>query len=150
MSWIGPAGKKLVKYGPQAQLLWKHAARPATSVAQQALASAAARRTALKHADTVVEGAVLNVFHGGSERWVVFSRGAPVAVYPPAADGQTDQQLHALIEHADLSKKMTPDQVRARMIEQSKRQKLLNVATSLKEQARRRRDGFDWSREADS
>lgn len=143
MSWIGPAGKRAVKYGPQAQLLWKHAAKPATSAAQQALASLAARRTALKHADTVLEGAVLSVFHAGREHWVVFSKGSPVAVYPPLAGSQTDQQLAALIEHADLSKKMTPEQVKARLAEQSKRQQVVNAAAYLKEQARRRRGGFD-------
>ncbi len=143
MSWIGPVGKKAVKYGPQAQLVWKHAAKPATTAAQQAIASASARRTALKHADTVIEGAVLNVFHEGREHWVVFSKGAPIAVYPPLAAGETGQQLATLIEHTDLSKKMTPDQVRARRAEQSKRQQVIDVATNLKEQARRRRNGFD-------
>ena len=29
MSWLGPMGKRALKYGPQAQLLWKHAAKPA-------------------------------------------------------------------------------------------------------------------------
>jgi hypothetical protein len=143
MSWIGPAGKKALKYGPQAQLLWKHAAKPATSAAQQAIASIASRRTALKHADTVIEGALLNIFHEGREHWVVFSKGSPVAVYPPLVGGQSDQQLAALTQHADLSKKMTPDQVRARLAEQSKRQQVINVAANLKEQARQRRDGFD-------
>ena len=132
-----------MKYGPQAQLLWKHAAKPATSAAQHAIASLASRRTALKHADTVIEGAVLSIFAEGREHWVVFSRGSPIAVYPPLAGGQTDQQLAALIEHADLSKKMTPDQVRARMAEQSKRQQVINVAANLKQQARQRRDGFN-------
>ncbi len=143
MSWIGPAGKKALKYGPQAQLLWKHAAKPATTAAQQAIASFASRRTALNHADTVIEGALLNVFHEGREHWVVFSKGSPVAVYPPLVGGQGVGQLAALIEHVDLSKKMTPDQVRARLAEQSKRQQVINVAARLKGQARRRREGFD-------
>ncbi len=72
-----------------------------------------ARRTALKHADTVVEGAIVQAFSDGEPHWVVFSGGTPVASYP-AVSGT----LSALVADVDLAKKMTPDQFRARRADQ--------------------------------
>ena len=114
MSWIKPAGKKAAKYGPQAMLLWKHAGRPLTEAAQQALISRHGLRTALRHADTVRSGAILGVVDQGVSRWVVLSGGTPIGCYPPSA-----RPLADVIEHADLSRTMTPDQFRARAAERS-------------------------------
>ncbi|MGI8434763.1 MAG: hypothetical protein ACR2LE_08520 [Nocardioidaceae bacterium] len=136
MSWIKPVGKKAVKYGPQVQLLWKHAGRPVTTAAQAVLVSATARRSALKHADTVVEGAILEVFRDGRSCWVVYSASKPVASYPPVDD------LQALVADAHLSKKMTPDQLRTRQAGASRRRKVVDAGRNVGEQIRRRGSSF--------
>jgi hypothetical protein len=135
MGWIKPAGKKAVKFGPQALLLWQHAGRPVTEAAQQVVTSRQGLRTALSHADTVRAGAILRVIDAGVTRWVVFSNGEPVACYP-----LTDTPLERLVEHADLAKSMTPDQFRARRAERSRRRRVMDSAGNLAGELRRRRD----------
>lgn len=137
MSWIRPVGTRLVKYGPQAQLVWRHVAAPATSAAQRTFAGQIALRTALNHADTVVEGAIVKVMHEGGIHWVVFSRGKPVTAYPT-----TSVTLEALVADADLSKMMTPDQFRTKRAEASKKRQVLDGARTFGQQLRRRRDRF--------
>jgi hypothetical protein len=137
MGWIKPVGKRVVRYGPQAQLVWRYAAKPATAAAQYAILAAQARRTALRHADTVVDGAIVKVFDQGNAHWVVFSAGTPLASYPLAAG-----DLEALVAHADLTKKMTPDQFRHRKAEHSKRRRARVAATGLRSQLRSRRDSW--------
>jgi hypothetical protein len=105
MSWIGPAAKRALKYGPYVQQAWKHAGRPAQEAAQRSVSSFLARRTALQHADTVVDGSVLPVMHAGARVWVVYSADTPVAVYPSVPAPLSD-----LVAHADLTKRITPDQ----------------------------------------
>ena len=124
---------KAVKYGPQAAIVWKYAAVPVTGAAQRAFAAQANRRTALKHADTVNAGAILMVIDAGQTHWVVFSGGKPIASYPSSA-----RPLDELVEDANLSKKMTPDQFRMRQAEASRRQKALDAARSFATQLRNR------------
>ena len=126
---------KAVKYGPQVAIVWKYAAAPVTAAAQRAFAAQAHRRTALKHADTVNEGAILMVIDNGQTHWVVFSGGKPIAAYPSAA-----RSLDKLVEDANLSKKMTPDQFRVRQAEASRRQKAIGAARSFAIQLRNRPD----------
>lgn len=128
---------KGVKYGPQAAILWKYAAGPVTAAAQRTFAVQANRRTALKHADTVNEGAILLVMDQGESHWVVFSGGKPVAAYPSSA-----KPLDQLIADANLSKKMTPDQFRSRQVEASRRQKAIGAARQITSQLRNRRDSY--------
>ncbi len=130
-------GAKAVKYGPQAALVWKYAAAPVTAAAQRAFATTANRKTALKHADTVVEGAILMVMDEGETHWVVFSGGKPVAAYPKPSGSLDD-----LVAHANLSKKMTPDQFRSRQTEASRRQQAVAAARHLSSQLRHRREGL--------
>lgn len=137
MGWIKPVGTKLVKYGPQAQLVWRHVAAPATTAAQRTFAAQIARRTALNHADTVVEGAIVKVMHEGAIHWVVFSGGKPVTAYPT-----TQVTLETLVADADLSKMTTPDQFRAKRAEASKKRRALEGARTFGQQLRRRRDRF--------
>lgn len=131
-------GTKAVKYGPQAALVWKYAAAPVTAAAQRTYAAHANRRTALKHAETVNEGAILMVMDQGTIHWVVFSGGKAVASYPSATTS-----LEELIADANLSKKMTPDQYRARQARASKRHQAVDVAKTLSSQLRRRHNDFD-------
>lgn len=135
MGWIRPVGTRLVKYGPQAQLVWRHVAAPATSAAQRTFATRTARRTALNHADTVVEGAVLKVMHEGDIHWVVFSGGRPVTAYPASP-----VTLDELVSDADVAKKMTPDQFRTKQAEASRKRKALDSARTFGSQVRRRRE----------
>jgi hypothetical protein len=109
MSWIGPTAKKVVKYGPHVQQAWKHIGKPTQDAAQKQLSTWAARRTALQHADTLTDGSVLGVMHDGERTWVVFSADDPVAAYPHSAAPLTE-----LVEHADLTKRVTPELVRER------------------------------------
>ena len=132
MAGIRNLGTKAVKYGPQAAVLWKYAAAPVTAAATRTFAAQSNRRTALKHADTVNEGAILMVMDQGDIHWVVFSGGKPVASYPPST-----KSLDTLIEHANLSKQMTPDQFRARQAAASRRQKTLDAARTMASQLRR-------------
>lgn len=76
MSWIGPAAKKAVKYGPQAKIVWDRAGRPAAEVA--------ARKAQIQ-------------LHAGEPVHVVLSRGEPVEAFPPVDIG-----LPTLIKDADL------------------------------------------------
>ena len=135
MGWIKPVGTKLVRYGPQAQLVWKHVAAPATAAAQRTFAARSASRTALSHADTVVEGAILKVIYEGATHWVVFSGGNPVTAYPTSPVALDD-----LVAHADVSKKVTPDQYRAKQADASRKRKALDTARSFGSQVRRRRE----------
>jgi hypothetical protein len=127
----------LAKYGPMVPLLWKTAGRPATEAAQRAFAVRAARNTAVHHADTVEQGAILKVYDQGNPIWVVFSGADVVASYPPR-----ESTVAKLVASADLSKKMTPDQFRARKAERSARRRALEAARSGRESLRRRRSNF--------
>jgi len=133
MGRIRNVGTRAVKYGPQAAILWKYAAVPVTAAAQRAFAAQVNRRTALKHADTVNEGAILMVMDAGETHWVVFSAGKPVATYPASP-----RSLEELIADANLNKKMTPEQFRARQAAASKRQKALDAAHGVVTQLRNR------------
>jgi hypothetical protein len=135
--WVKPLGKRALLYGPQAQLVWRYAGRPATAAAQRAVLAAQARRTALRHADTVVEGAIVKAFDQGEVHWVVFSAGTPVASYPPATG-----ELSSLVAHADLSKKMTPDQFRERRAGRTRRRRALAAASEMRSHLRQRRDSW--------
>lgn len=116
MRWVRPVGTRLVRYGPQAQLAWRYAGRPAMAGARRAMDAAMARRSAIRHADTLRDGAVLRVVDAGRQVWVAFSGSTPVAAYPtPTID------LAALVAHADLEKMRTPAQMRRSAADRAQR-----------------------------
>jgi hypothetical protein len=135
MGRMKPWGKRALMDGPQAQLAWRYAGRPATAAAQRAAAKAWARRTALKHADTVLDGGVVKVFDHGEVHWVVFSAETPVASYPPARG-----ELATLVAHADLSKKLSAEEFRERRAALPKARRALDAAADLRTQLRHRRE----------
>lgn len=97
------------KYGPQVaeQILRKDApARQFVDGQRHRLASGA-RKQALAHADSLVEGAVQQVFHAGEPYWVVFSRNEPVGVHP-----HTNLPYETLLLNADPTKRRRPEEVR--------------------------------------
>ncbi len=98
MSWIGPAAKKAVKYGPQAKIAWDRAGRPAAEIAAKKAQAQLQRRKAFAKAATVVDGAVLRQMHGGEPVYVVLAHGEPVEAFP-----SVDIGLTSLVKDADLS-----------------------------------------------
>ncbi|MCH1867618.1 hypothetical protein [Nocardioides sp. CFH 31398] len=100
-----------VKYGPQAKLAWDNGGRKAADAAAARVTLARHRRHAFAEADTLKDGSVLRVAPGGVAAYVVFAGDEPVSVHPPAApDGPA---LADLVAHADLDKRVTPDEQRA-------------------------------------
>ena len=134
MSWMGPAAKRALKYGPYAAQAWKHLGKPTQAAVQKQAGSWVARRTALQHADTVEDGSVLGIMHDGARVWVVYSGDEPVTAYPSTA-----KPLAELVAHADLRKRITPEQAR----EQQRMRELRRRAGKRAKQIgpRRRRDG---------
>lgn len=99
------AGAKLaVKYGPQAKIAWDNGGRKAASAAAKRARSLTAKRKALNHAETVVDGSVLKVAPEGHTTYVVFSGDQPIATYPPAEG----TPFAVLLAHADLDQRERP------------------------------------------
>ena len=105
MSWIGPAAKKAVKYGPQAKIAWDKAGRPAAEVAAKKAQTQLQRRKAFAKAATVVEGSVIRLIHAGEPVHVVLAHGEPVEAYPPV-----DVELPVLLKDADLTAAVTSEE----------------------------------------
>lgn len=95
------SAKMVVRYGPQAKIVWDRGGRQAASAAAKRAKSLNARRKALAHAATLLGGTILKIAPAGSPVYVVFSEDVPVATYPP-------QQLPyaVLLGHADLSNRV--------------------------------------------
>jgi hypothetical protein len=132
MSWLRPVAKNAVKYGPHAQQVWKHAGKPAREAAQKAAADWSSRRTALEHADSVVDGSLLRVVHEGRGVWVVFSGDAAVASYPSVSTSPTE-----LVTHADKGKRVTPEELRERQPSRRIRRRIAEQSGKLPGRPRR-------------
>ncbi|MET0820087.1 MAG: hypothetical protein ABWY58_03910 [Aeromicrobium sp.] len=111
MSWIGPAAKKAVKYGPQAKIAWDKAGRPAAEVAAKKAQTQLQRRKAFAKAATVVEGSVVRLIHAGEPVHVVLAHGEPVEAYPPV-----DVELPVLLKDADLSAAVASEEHEAKRV----------------------------------
>jgi hypothetical protein len=136
VSWIGPAAKRALKYGPYAAQAWKHLGKPTQAAVQKQASSWAARRTALQHADTVNHGSVLGVMHEGAKVWVVYSGEEPVTAYP-----STTKTLAELVAHADLARRMTPQQARERQKTRELRRRAGDRAKQIRPRRRRKSIG---------
>lgn len=95
------------KYGPQVVEQMLRQRDPAQRFVSAQRDRASARRLALRHADSVVEGSLQQVFHGGQSYWVVFSRNEPVGTHP-----HTNIAYEALLLNADPAKRVRPDDLR--------------------------------------
>lgn len=111
MSWIGPAAKKAVKYGPQAKIAWDKAGRPAAEIAAKKAQVQLQRRKAFAKAATVVEGSVVRLVHAGEPVHVVMAHGEPVETYPPV-----DVAMDVLLKDADLTAAVTSEQYEAKRV----------------------------------
>jgi hypothetical protein len=98
-------GVKLgIKYGPQIWVATRALRDPAKEAANKAISSERARRQAMAHAKSLADGSILKVYRGDVAHWVVFSGDEAVGVHP-----QTDIPPSALVERADLTKRIRPD-----------------------------------------
>ena len=97
--------KVAVKYGPQAKIAWDRGGKKGTVAAAKRARSLNARRLALKHAAGLMDGSVLKVAPEGRTVYVVFTGAKPIAAYP-----KQDLPFGALLEHADLTKRILPKQ----------------------------------------
>jgi hypothetical protein len=108
------AGKLAVKYGPQAKIAWDKGGKQGAAAARKRALSLNARRRALRHSAGLVDGSVLKVAPEGKTVYVVFTGERPVAAYP-----SQDLPFAALIEHADLGKRIRPEKPRKSLEEKS-------------------------------
>jgi len=98
------AGMLAVKYGPQAKIAWEKGGRQSAEAARKRALSLNGRRKALKHAAGLVEGSILKIAPAGRTVYVVFTAERPVAAYP-----EQSLPLPALLENADLGKRVRPE-----------------------------------------
>jgi hypothetical protein len=107
---VGSIIKWGVKYGPHVIVLAQQAKEPAMAAAQKALDRQRARRRALEHAATVLDGSVLKTFDPRVDHsdpvWVVFAGEEPLAAHPA-----TFTPLPELIARSDLSTRVRPADV---------------------------------------
>ena len=101
----GNAVKLGMKYGPVLYGVARHGKEPAKAAAAKFLSKKGARKRALEHAATLLDGSVLQVFHAGEPVYVVFSGEEMVASHPAL-----DVPLQTLVQRADLSKRIRPDE----------------------------------------
>lgn len=97
------------KYGPTVVEQVMRQRDPAQGLLQDRAARARTnpRKLALAHADSVLEGALQQVFHTGRPYWVVFSRGEPVGVHP-----HTAIPFERLLLNADPARRVRPADLR--------------------------------------
>ena len=106
----GPIAYQLVqRYGPQVTEQILKNREPAQQLLKDRTERVRnnPRRTALAHADSVVEGSLQQVFHAGQGYWVVFSRNEPVGVHP-----HTTVPYDVLLLNADGAKRVSPGELR--------------------------------------
>ncbi len=111
MSWIGPAAKKAIKYGPQAKIAYDRVGKPAVDVAAKKAQTQLQRRKAFAKAATVTGGAVLRQMHGGEPVYVVLAHGEPVEAFP-----SIDIALSTLIKDADMSAAVPSEEFEAKRL----------------------------------
>lgn len=106
----GPALAAAAKrYGPTVLEQLNKQREPAERLVRERRERGNPRRTAINHASTVIDGTLLRGYHRGQEFWVVFSGDDPVGVYP-----YTTVPYAVLLDHADLGRRLRPDQARRR------------------------------------
>jgi hypothetical protein len=92
------------RYGPRVWDQVKAQKEPAERYVQDKVDKGNQRKKAVQHADTVIDGSVLRIFHRNLAHWVVFSGDEPIAVHP-----RTSAPFRELLKNADLSKRTRPE-----------------------------------------
>lgn len=93
------------KYAPAIAVVVKEARGPATDFAKSRLEAARQRRLAVTKASSLKNGSMLEVLHGETPVWVVFSGDQPISAHP-----EVGVPLADLVEHADLDLRHRPDE----------------------------------------
>lgn len=125
MSWIGPAAKNALKYGPHTKQAWTHVGKPATELAQRALENQRARRCAITHAETLDDGSILQAFDQEAQGkiFIVFSGDQAVAAYP-----KPSRPLEDVLKGADLSRRRTTEEIREQRRRHRARERTRQIA----------------------
>ncbi len=111
-------GAKLaIKYGPLIKVAWDKGGKQAADTAAKRAATLRSRKRALAHAAGLVDGSILKIAPGGRTLYVVFTGDLPVATYPPQ-----ETPLTVLLQNADLSKRIRPEEVRRRRLPPRRRE----------------------------
>lgn len=100
---VTTAMKLGMKYGPVAYEAVKHGRAPARVAAQRSLSKSGAKRQAIAHATSLVDGSTMRVFYGEMQIWVVFSGDKPVGTHPVVG-----VPIATLLQHADLNMRIHP------------------------------------------
>jgi len=107
---VGNIVKWGVKYGPHVVVLAQQAKDPAMAAAKKAMDRQKARKRAVEHAATVIDGSVLKTFDPredtGDAVWVVFSGEEAIASHPA-----TTTPLGELIARSDLTTRKRPHEM---------------------------------------
>jgi len=93
------------RYGPRVWDQVKSQKEPAERFVQDKVDKGNQRKKAVQHAETVIDGATLRIFHRNIAHWVVFSGDEPIAVHP-----RTNAPFGQLLKNADLSKRTRPEE----------------------------------------
>ena len=118
MSWVLPTKQGLravARYGPQVKAVWEPVADRLRDGLRATADELSHRRRAAEDAEVRVAGSFLRVPHPSGRVYVVFTRDEPVASYPAVAES-----LYDLIAHADLDRRVTPQQWRERRLRLSR------------------------------
>jgi len=91
------------RYGPKVWDQVKSQREPAERYVQAKVDKGNQHKKAVQHADTVIDGSTLQVFHLNASHWVVFSGSEPIAVHP-----RTSAPFSLLLKNADLDKRVKP------------------------------------------
>ena|GEM_PF-1372499 len=111
------------RYGPRVWDQVKAQREPAERYVQDRVDKGNQRKKAIQHAETVIDGSTLRIFHRNLAHWVVFSGEEPIAVHP-----RTNAPFAQLLKNADLSKRTRPEDEPA-------------LAQRLRDSARQRKAG---------
>lgn len=99
-----------VRYAPIAYAGWR--GLPLASAGRAGRAGRGdpddARSCAIEHAEHLIDGSLLPVFHGDTKIWVVFSADEPVGSHPVVR-----VPLPTLLEYYDLTKRVSPQHLSA-------------------------------------
>ncbi len=91
------------RYGPKVWDQVKSQREPAERYVQAKVDKGNQHKKAVQHADTVMDGSTLQVFHLNAAHWIVFSGDEPIAVHP-----RTSAPFSLLLKNADLGKRVKP------------------------------------------
>lgn len=95
--------KEGVKYAPAITAVVSQARGPATEYARSRLEAARQQRLAVVKAASLTDGSMLEVLHGETPVWVVFSGDEPVSAHP-----EVGVPLADLLKYADLDLRRRP------------------------------------------